>query len=76
MDSLWTADDQWTSRPQPAHTRLGQVSNIVDLPTVPWITARMDIAVIHTAHNPGYGEFNLGTKEKDRAENQSANVKG
>ena len=55
MDSLWTAQDEWThleSCPQPAHPCLGQVNDWTkDLPTAAWITARLDDAVTHTAHN-------------------------
>jgi len=58
MDSLWTAQFDWTkSCPQPDHTHLGQV--IVwstDFSTAAWITARLVIAVTHTAHS-----FNSGS---------------
>ncbi len=72
MDRLWTAENKWTSRPQSAHTRLGQVSNNVDLPTAPWITARMDVTVTHTAHNPDYDEiisfWGKGKNQRDKIE--------
>lgn len=50
-DSLWTDLFDWTGRPQPDHSLLGQVSNIVDLTTATWITARLDDAVTHTDHS-------------------------
>lgn len=68
MDSLWTAQNEWTtSRPQPAHTRLGQVIDWTpDLPTAAWITARLDVAVTHTAHRSDDNDFFLSGKEKKK----------
>jgi hypothetical protein len=52
MDSLCTAQDEKTSRPQTAHTLLGQViDRTTDLPTAAWITAQIDVAVTHTRYN-------------------------
>jgi hypothetical protein len=76
MDILGTALDEWTSRPQDAHTLLGQVNEwTTDLPTAAWITARMDDAVTHTAHsvdcyrNSFWGKT---TRRMDESENQSS----
>ena len=49
---LGTAKEDGSSCPQSAHTDRGQViERKFDLTTAPWITARLDDAVTHTAHN-------------------------
>jgi hypothetical protein len=70
MDSLWTAQDEWTKCcPQAVHTDLGQViAWTSDLPTAAWITARMGVAVTHTAHSGYDGEFFLLKMENKKTE--------
>jgi hypothetical protein len=64
MDSLWAACDNLTTRPQPAHTRLGQVC---DLTTDAWITALLDNAVIHTDHSENDDEiFSMKKRKEER----------
>jgi hypothetical protein len=73
MDSLWTAQHDWTtSRPQPAHTRLGQVIDWTpDLPTAAWITTRLDVAVTHTAHRSYDNDFFLPGKEEKKGDTKA-----